>query len=92
MTVRLAAACMPDGLMSLVLVPSFHLSIHVIWYSGVRESANLAGLPWKLDLIPHTHPIPTEKPMAIPTEFPYTHNPRTLYFTFIVIDDITKHR
>jgi len=38
-----------------------------------------SGLPWGLNFNPHTHPIPTEKPMGIPTESPYPQNPEILH-------------
>jgi len=37
------------------------------------------GLPWGLNFNPHTHPIPTEKPVGIPTESPYPQNPEILH-------------
>ena len=38
-----------------------------------------SGLPWGLNFNPHTHPIPTEKPVGIPTESPYPQNPEILH-------------
>ena len=37
------------------------------------------GLPWGLNFNAHTHPIPTEKPVGIPTESPYPQNPEILH-------------
>ena len=38
-----------------------------------------SGLPWELNFNAHTHPIPTEKPVEIPTESPYPQNPEILH-------------
>jgi len=35
------------------------------------------GLPWGLDFNSHTNPIPTEKPVRIPTGSPYQQNPES---------------
>ena len=36
-------------------------------------------MPWGLDFHPHTHPIPTEKPVGKPTESPYSQKHEILY-------------
>jgi len=46
--------------------------------AGRNQQPNLR-LPWGLDFNPHTHPIPTEKPVGIPTESPYPQNPEILH-------------
>jgi len=51
-----------------------HNIIHVI----LSDHHKCAGLPWRLDFNPHTHPIPTEKPVGIPTVSPYLQNPEIL--------------
>ena len=38
-----------------------------------------AGMPWGLNFNAHPHPIPTEKPVGIPTESPYPQNPEILH-------------
>ena len=52
-----------------------HNIIHVI----LSDHHKCAGLPWRLDFNPHTHPIPTEKPVETPTVFPYLQNPKILH-------------
>jgi len=43
-----------------------------------RQHQLLAGLPWGRNFYPHTHPIPTENPVGIPTGSPYPQNPTIL--------------
>jgi len=38
-----------------------------------------AGLPWGQNFYPHTHPIPTENPVGIPTGSPYPQNSKILH-------------
>jgi len=35
------------------------------------------GLPWGRNFYPHTHPIPTENPVGIPTGSPYHITPKS---------------
>jgi len=37
------------------------------------------ALPWGVNFNAHTHTIPTEKPVGIPTESPYPQNPKTIH-------------
>ena len=46
---------------------------------AVTLQLELAGLLWGLNFNPHAHPIPIEKPVGIPTESPYPHNPEILH-------------
>jgi len=39
----------------------------------------LPGLPWWRNFYPHTHPIPTENPVGIPTGSPDPQNPKILH-------------
>jgi len=39
----------------------------------------LPGLPWGRNFYPHTHSIPTENPVGIPTGSPYPQNPKVLH-------------
>ena len=76
----------------------FSFKIHqYLWnFPNFKTEKNLwifdkqAGLPWGLNFNAHTHPIPTEKPVGIPTESPYPQNPeilhtRTLYSLCIFV-------
>ena len=40
---------------------------------------SIAGLPLGRNFYPHTHPIPTENPVGIPTGSPYPQNPQILH-------------
>jgi len=44
-----------------------------------RRDQRQTGLPWGLNFNAHTHPIPSEKPVGIPTESPYPQNPEILH-------------
>ena len=62
----------------------------------------LPGLPWGLDFNPNTHPMPTEKPVGIPTESTYPQNPKILHMptyaplspaspTIGLINEVSRH-
>ena len=36
----------------------------------------ISALPWGRNFYPHTHPIPAENPVGIPTGSPYPQNPQ----------------
>ena len=61
-------------------VQRIRLSIHTLLVIPVphvicvNRSHLLPGLPWGFNFNAHTHPIPTEKPVGIPTEYPYAQN------------------
>ena len=55
------------------------------------DSEDFAGLPWKLDFNSYTYPIPTEKLLVIPIEFPQNshrlpllNEPRNLPYSYLI--------
>jgi len=50
-----------------------------IHYNSYVSDYWVAGLPWELDFNSHSHPIPTENFVGIPTEFPFPQNPEIFY-------------
>jgi len=47
--------------------------------AGTNATDQLPGLPWGRNFYPHTHPIPTENPVGIPTGSPYPQKPKILH-------------
>ena len=48
---------------------------HPAW----KRSGSIPGLPWGRNFYHHTHPLPTENPVGIPTGSPYPQNPKILH-------------
>jgi len=48
---------------------------HPAW----KRSVSIPVLPWGRNFYSHTHPIPTENPVGIPTGSPYPQNPKILH-------------
>jgi len=71
----------------IIIVLADGLNIWYLWprnflhgqENKLRESVFYSGLPWELDFNFHTHPIPIENPVGIPTEFPYPQNPEIFH-------------
>jgi len=64
--------------MKLVYWPLMGGLLHLVQRGGDWAGPQ-PGLPWGLNFNAHTHPIPTVKPVGIPTESPYPQNPEIIH-------------